>query len=164
MTDAQLVIEVDADEPVVGFRRFVDAPPEVVFAAWTEPDHLRHWWGPPELVLVTCECDARVAGLCRFVHRAHDGTEYAFSGEYREVDRPRRLVRTFAYDGAPLDSSLETLTFQPEASGTLVVSKSVFPSFAARNIYTNAGMQIGLRASQARLDAWLEATRIEWRT
>ncbi len=139
------------------FRRFVDAPPDVVFAVWTEPEHLRNWWGPRQFELVVCESDPRAGGRYRFVQRTPDGQEHRFDGVYREVDRPQRLVRTFVYAGAPDDESVETVTFQRDGRGTLITSMSIFPSFAARDVYAQAGMEAGLRESHHRLDAWLEA-------
>jgi uncharacterized protein YndB with AHSA1/START domain len=76
---------------------------------------------------------------------------------YREVARPHRLVRTFVYAGAPDDECVETVAFERDGGGTLIASRSVFPSFAARELYTQGGMQAGLRESHQRLDAWLEA-------
>jgi uncharacterized protein YndB with AHSA1/START domain len=157
VTNRRLDIEVPLGEPAVVFRRSVDAPPDLVFAVWTEPEHLRNWWGPRQLEFVVCESDPRPGGGYRFVQRAPDGHEHTFHGRYREVDRPQRLVRTFVYDGAPNDESVETVTFEPDGRGTLVTSTSVFPSFAARELYTQGGMEAGLRESHRRLDAWLEA-------
>ena len=157
MTNMRLAIEVPAGEPAVIFRRFVDAPPELVFAVWTEPEHLRNWWGPRQFELIVCESDPRAGGRYRFVQRAPDGQEHTFHGVYREVDRPRRLVRTFIYTDAPDDESVETVAFQRDGRGTLITSRSVFPSFAAREFYTQGGMEAGLRESHQRLDAWLEA-------
>jgi uncharacterized protein YndB with AHSA1/START domain len=74
----------------------------------------------------------------------------------REVDRPQRLVRTFVYAGATEDESVETITFLRDGHGTLITSTSVFPSFAARDFYAQAGMEAGLRESHQRLDEWLE--------
>jgi uncharacterized protein YndB with AHSA1/START domain len=156
VTSRRLAIEVPAGEPAVVFRRFVDAPAELVFAVWTEPQHLRNWWGPRQFELVVCESDPRAGGRYRFVQRAPDGQEHTFHGVYREVDRPHRLVRTFVYAGAPQDESVETVTFQRDGHGTLITSTSVFPSFAARELYTQAGMDAGLRESHHRLDEWLE--------
>jgi uncharacterized protein YndB with AHSA1/START domain len=113
--------------------------------------------GPAPLDLVVCESDPRAGGRYRFVQRAPDGQEHAFHGVHREVDRPHHLVRTFIYAGAPQDESVETLTFQPDGRGTLITSRSVFASFAAREFYAQAGMEFGLRESHQRLDAWLEA-------
>jgi uncharacterized protein YndB with AHSA1/START domain len=80
---------------------------------------------------------------------------------YREVNRPYRLVRSFVYAGPPNDESVETVTFQRDGRGTLITSRSVFPSFAAREFYAQAGMEAGLRESQLRLDEWLEAIHTE---
>jgi uncharacterized protein YndB with AHSA1/START domain len=57
------------DEPIIVFRRTFNAPAQLVFAAWTEPRHLRHWRGPRGFELVACEVDLRVGGGYRFVHR-----------------------------------------------------------------------------------------------
>ncbi len=156
MTNRRLEIEVPSGEPAVVFQRFVDAPPDLVFAVWTEPEHLRNWWGPRQFELVVCESDPRAGGRYRFVQRAPDGQEHTFDGVYREVDRPQRLVRTFVYAGAPEDESVETVTFLRDGRGTLITSTSVFPSFAARDFYAQRGMEAGLRESHQRLDEWLE--------
>jgi uncharacterized protein YndB with AHSA1/START domain len=158
VTDRRLTIDVPSGEPAVIFQRFIDAPPELVFAVWTEPEHLHHWWGPRQLELAVCESDPRAGGSYRFVQRAPDGQEHTFHGVYREVDRPHRLVRTFVYAGAPEDESVETVTFLRDGRSTLVTSRSVFPSFAAREFYAQGGMEAGLRESHQRLDEWLEAT------
>ncbi len=157
MSNGRLEIEVPSGEPAVVFRRFVDASPELVFALWTEPEHLRNWWGPRRFELVVCESDPRAGGRYRFVQRAPDGQEHTFLGVYREVERPHHFVRTFVYAGAPAVESVETLTFQRDGHGTLVTSRSVFPSLAAREFYAQAGMEAGLRESHQRLDEWLEA-------
>jgi uncharacterized protein YndB with AHSA1/START domain len=60
VTSRRLAIEVPPGEPVAVFRRFVDAPPGLVFAVWTEPEHLRNWWGPRQFELVVCESDPRI--------------------------------------------------------------------------------------------------------
>lgn len=156
MTGSGLGIETPRDEPAVVFERHLAAPPELVFAVWTEPEHLRHWWGPRQFELVVCESDPRPGGRYRFVQRGPDGQEHTFDGVYREVDRPSRLVRTFAYAEHPEHESVETLTFQRVRGGTLVTSRSVFPSFAARELYAQGGLEAGLRESQERLDAWLD--------
>ena len=157
MTNRRLEIEVPPGEPAVVFRRLVDAPPELVFAVWTEPEHLRNWWGPRQFELVVCEIDPRAGGQYRFVQRPPDGQEHAFHGVYREFDRPQRLVRTFVYAGAPDDESVETVTFQCDGRGTLITGASVFPSFSASEYYAQGGMEVGLRESNQRLDEWLGA-------
>ena len=84
--------------------------PGAVFEAWTKPEHLTQWLGPAYLELSVCEIDLRVGGAYRLVHRAPDGTEHGFYGEYLEVVRPSRLVMTFIYEGMPDARSVDAST------------------------------------------------------
>lgn len=76
-------------------RRF-DASPERVFDAWLDPEVARRWLFSDEgSEIVRAEVDARVGGSFSFVRRSGDG-DLEHVGEYLEIDRPRRLVFTFA--------------------------------------------------------------------
>ena len=153
----ELRISTPVDEAVVRFQRFVNAPPALVFEMWTDPEHLRHWWGPRALTLVVREIDLRVGGAYRFVSRAPDGQEFAFHGVYREVERPRQLVSTFVYEGLPDNEVVETVTFEPVNGGTLISSLSVHASLEARDAHIATGMEGGLTESHTRLDELLES-------
>jgi hypothetical protein len=85
-------LDVPAGEPVIRFNRFVAAPPDLVFRMFTEPEHLRRWWGPRYLELVVCDVDLRAGGPFRFVSRAPDGGEHPFSGEFVAVERAAAAV------------------------------------------------------------------------
>lgn len=148
-------VEAGVGEPSVTFRRDFAAPPNLVFAAWTEPNQIRAWRGPAELPVVACEVDLRVGGRYRIVHRGPDGREYGFHGEYRRIDPPRLLVSTFIHDAAPQHTAVETVSFEPVAGGTRVTGTSIFSSYQARDFYASTGMERGLLASHQRLDAWL---------
>ena len=75
--------------------RVVDAPRELVFDAWTKPEHITHWMlGPDGWTMPVCEIDLRVGGAWHFVWRRADGGEMEMRGEYREVAPPERLVST----------------------------------------------------------------------
>src|ERR1700761_8700064 len=124
MTSSQLAIPVPVDEPVIVFERILAAPPELVFDLWTNPDHLRNWWGPREFEMIAMDIDLRVGGGYRFVQRAPDGTEYAFHGRYRELDPPGRLVYTTVYEGAPDSEAVERFTFEAVEGGTLIRCRS----------------------------------------
>ena len=147
-----LEIEIPPDEPVMAYRRFVKAPPKLVFEAFTEPRHLRNWWGPSRLELVVCEIDLRVGGSYRFVSRAPDGQEFAFHGEYRVIDPPHKLEQTFVFDGAPDHYAVETATFEEVEGGTLVHGRSVHDTLMARDMHLANGMEAGMVESMERLD------------
>jgi uncharacterized protein YndB with AHSA1/START domain len=148
-----LEISVPADRPVIEFRRVVAAAPTLVFELFTEPRHLRNWWGPKELELVSFEVDLRVGGSYRYVHRAPDGVEHAFHGTYRQLDPPGRLTDTTSYEGAPDNEALDSFTFTAVDGGTLITCRSVHSSLATRDMYVVEGMQRGLTESHQRLDA-----------
>jgi uncharacterized protein YndB with AHSA1/START domain len=145
------------DEPVIVFRRAFQAPAALVFKAWTEPEHLRHWRVPRGFELVVCEVDFRVGGRYRFVHRAPDGSQHAFCGRYRQIERPSRLVSTFIYEAAPETEALDEVTFAENGGTTLVTGRSVFPTFRARELYAAAGAERGLAECHERLDELLAA-------
>ena len=152
MSGPRLEVMVPDDEPAIVFRRAFKAPAGLVFDAWTDPGHLRHWRGPRGFELVGCEVDLRVGGSYRFTHRAPDGGEHVFYGQYRQIERPSRLVSTFAYEGAPGAEALDEVTFEEVDGMTLVTGRSTFPTFQARELYLAGGAERGLAESHERLD------------
>jgi len=107
-------------------ERTFAATPEKVFDAWTNPEVLRRWWAAqPTWTSPGCEVDLRVGGHYRLSMRTDEGQIYAVGGEYREVDRPHRLVYTWCWEGTdgpdPSHVSLVTVEFRPDAAGTTVV-------------------------------------------
>jgi uncharacterized protein YndB with AHSA1/START domain len=110
----------------VRLERTFAATPEEVFDAWTSPEVLRRWWGAqPTWTSPGCEIDLRVGGSYMLRMCDEGGREYAVGGEYREVDRPRRLVYTWRWEGTdgpdPGTVSLVTVEFRSEPDGTTVV-------------------------------------------
>lgn len=87
MTDAATAQEIT-------ITRVFDAPRELVWKAWTEPDQLAQWWGPPGWTtpLDTITMDVRPGGAFRLTGISEDGTEMPQEGVYREVVEPERLV------------------------------------------------------------------------
>jgi uncharacterized protein YndB with AHSA1/START domain len=151
----RLELMAPRDEPVLVFRRAFRAPTRLVFETWTEPVHLRHWRVPRGFELVVCEVDLRVGGGYRLVHRAPDGSQHAFTGRYREIERPRLLVSTFTYEAAPDTEVLDEVTFEDARGTTLVTGRTVFPTFQARELYAAAGAERGLAQCHERLDELL---------
>jgi len=86
---------IPSDREIVSTRVF-DVPRRLVFEAWTKPEHVKRWYGLRVLTMTVCEIDLRPGGAYRYVLRGPDGTDYAFSGVYREIVPPSRLVYTWA--------------------------------------------------------------------
>ena len=88
--------------------RLINAPRELVFAAFTDPKHVRQWWGPRDFPVTHVEVDARVGGRWRNCLTSVDGRELWQHGVFREVVPPSRLVFTFVWEEAG-ERGLETL-------------------------------------------------------
>ncbi|ASO21739.1 uncharacterized protein YndB with AHSA1/START domain/dihydrofolate reductase [Actinoalloteichus hoggarensis] len=131
--------------------RVFRATPARVFRASTESELVARWLGPRELDLRVEEYDARPAGAYRYVHRDTTGQEYAFRGVFHTVTANTRIVKTFEFDGAPGQVSLETTELEDLGGRTRLRTRSVFPSVQARDAAIEAGMEHGVRDSMDRL-------------
>src|SRR5271154_3556738 len=86
-------VTTPTDREIV-ITRIFDAPRTLVFEAWTKAEHVAHWWDPSGVPLAVCEIDLRPNGVFRWVHGGPDGAGHAFTGAYREISAPEKLVFT----------------------------------------------------------------------
>jgi uncharacterized protein YndB with AHSA1/START domain len=108
--------------------------------------------------MLSCKIDLRPGGSWRFVQRGPDGNEYAFSGEYREVVRPERIVQTWNFEGIPPGhESLETLTLEEHNGKTKWTTRVLFKSVEDRDGLIQSGMEPGMRETMDRLAELLES-------
>lgn len=108
-------------EGEVTLTRIFDAPRELVFEAWTNPVHLKRWWGPHHFTNPVCEVDLKIGGAWKIVMRGPDGSEHTAQGVYREIVPPERLVFTNIVtdkDGKRLLEGLTTVGFADLAGKT----------------------------------------------
>jgi len=107
--------------PTLRMERTFNAPAQRVFDAWTSPEVLRRWWHAEHHWETTlAEVDLRVGGAVRVVMRDTDkDVEYGGGGQYLEIDRPRRLVFTWYWDGNATRQVIE-VDFE-EADGVTTV-------------------------------------------
>ncbi len=82
-------LTIDHAANVIRLVRDFEAPPPVIFDAWTQPEQVACWWDPAGDRLAVCEIDLRPGGSFKFVNRAHPETP--FTGSYREIEPPNRL-------------------------------------------------------------------------
>lgn len=129
-------------------RRF-DAPPEVVYRAFTDPELIPRWWGARRFNTTVDRMDVRRGGEWRFVTRNHDsGTEYAFRGVYHSVIAPSTTISTFEFEhGGPGYLQLVTESFEEVDGGTQYVQTSLFQSVADRDGWIPTDMDKGIRES-----------------
>jgi uncharacterized protein YndB with AHSA1/START domain len=146
-----ITVSTPAPTELVMSRTF-DAPRALVFAAHTEAEHLRHWWGrgnPLEVAI-----DFRVGGTWRFVETA-DGKQHAFRGEFREIAAPDTFTWTFEYEPMAGQIAVEKFVFTEEGGRTTVTSTTHFDSQQERDGMLQSGMEQGANQSYAALDAYL---------
>ena len=142
--------------------RLVNAPAQLVYEAFTRPEYLMQWLGPKAMPMVSCKSDLKVGGKWRFVHRMPGGQDLGFHGGFREIDGPKRLVRTFVYEPMPDMQALETLNLVEKAGKTTINTLTDHKSVEARDGHVNGGAEAGMTEGYARLDELL-ATLVEGR-
>jgi uncharacterized protein YndB with AHSA1/START domain len=84
----------ESEEQALVITRFFDAPRDLVFKAWTEPERLMRWWGPKGFTSPVCKIDLRPGGVYLNCMRSPEGKDYWSQGVYREIVRPERIVCT----------------------------------------------------------------------
>ncbi|MCF2505709.1 SRPBCC domain-containing protein [Dyadobacter sp. CY107] len=137
-------------------EREFDAPRELVFRAFSEPEFLLQWMGPGDMDMRIDKLDNRSGGSYRFVHSLRNGGgEFGFNGAIHEVAAPERVIRTFEFEGLPERGhvSLEFLTLS-ELPGdrTRLSIQSIFKSVDDRDGLLQSGMETGLNDGFRKLD------------
>ncbi|MGH2722794.1 MAG: SRPBCC family protein [Actinomycetota bacterium] len=153
----KLTVTTPSDREIVMTRVF-DAPRDLVFEAHSSCEHLSNWWGPKKYEIASCDLDFRPGGAWRIVHTA-PGEEHVFSGEYREIVRPERIVWTFEWGGAPGHGSVETLTLEEQDGKTTLTATSVFDTVEDRDGMLKSGMEEGAAETWDRLDEYLQTLK-----
>jgi uncharacterized protein YndB with AHSA1/START domain len=115
-----------ADREIVTTRVF-NAPRELVFKAWTEPEHLRRWWGPKGFTTTFHAFDLRPGGAWRFVMHGPDGTDYKNESVFVEIVKPERIV----FDHLSGPRFRVTATFEDLGGKTKITFRQLFESAAA---------------------------------
>jgi uncharacterized protein YndB with AHSA1/START domain len=103
----------------IEITRVYEAPRELVWRAWTVPEELVHWWGPPgwSTPLETVTMDVRPGGDFRLTSVSGDGTEMPVVGVYREVVEPERLVLDEPAEHGWHEGAESTVTFTDLGGG-----------------------------------------------
>jgi uncharacterized protein YndB with AHSA1/START domain len=146
-----ITVTTPTDRTIAMSRSFAAAR-DLVFAAHTQPEHVRRWWGRGNPLDV--EMDFTVGGKWRFVEHA-DGEEHAFHGEYREIDAPFSFTWTFEYEPMPGHVTTERYEFTEQDGRTTVSVVATFDNRADRDGMLQSGMENGAEQSYRALDAYL---------
>ena len=148
-------VQAPSGVPFIDVTRDFDAPRDLVFRAFTEPDLLVQWLGPRRFEMVIDEYDVRAGGSWRYVHRDDAGNEFGFHGVFHGDPSPDGFVQTFEFEGAPGHVSLDKLVLEEHDGHTTVHTHSVYQSVEARNAMVDNGMTEGMNDGFNRLDELL---------
>jgi uncharacterized protein YndB with AHSA1/START domain len=102
-------------------RRTIHATAEQLFEAWTQPEHLKRWWGPRPVRCVDAEIDLCVGGVYRIANQFPDGTILWIFGEFEVVNPPHKLVYTWRVDPQSQASERVAVEFEPRGDATDVI-------------------------------------------
>jgi uncharacterized protein YndB with AHSA1/START domain len=146
-------IERKSDRELVVTRTF-DAPPELVFKAWSQADLFRRWWMPKSVTgvsLVACEMDVRTGGKYRLEFGTSGSDTMAFYGKYLDVVPNERIVWT---NDEGEEGAVTTVTFAEEGGKTLLTFHEIYPSKEALD-EAMTGSAAGLPEQLEQLDELL---------
>lgn len=135
-------------------ERVFDAPRDLVWRAYTEPDLLAQWWGRGNKLVIE-RFEPERGGHWRFVEHGPDGV-FGFEGRFREVTPQERIAQTFEWDGMPGHVTVDTATFEDLGDGrTRIVTISLFHTTEERDGMLEMGMADGLSQGYEALDRLL---------
>ena len=109
-----------AIKPSLTLKRRLNAPPQTVYAAWTDPEKILKWFGPDSGPVEEAFTDVRVGGRYAVTFSTEDGEQHHVSGIYREVVPNQKLVFTWAWRTMPERESLVTVLIKPDGAGSIL--------------------------------------------
>ena len=128
-------------------ERVVDVPPDLVWMAWTKPEHIIKWFTPKPWTTTDCEIDLRPGGIFRTVMRSPEGKEFTNIGCFLEVVPNKRLVTTDALlpGYRPSENPFMTaiIHIEPQGSGTRYTAIAIHRDEAARKKHEEMGFHDG---------------------
>ena len=151
-SSGKLTVTLPSDKEILLSRTF-EAPRSLVFRAMTEPELVRRWWCCQEgFTMTVCEIEFRVGGRWRYAMVGPDGNEFAFKGEYLEIDAPSRIVSTEIFEPFPESPTLVTVTLEERDGVTHYSSLVRHETKEARDMHVSSGMEQGADMAFDRLE------------
>ncbi|HEY0720689.1 MAG TPA: SRPBCC family protein [Gammaproteobacteria bacterium] len=166
----ETAMEVSKSEHETIFTRLFAVPRQRLFSAWLDQELLAEWWGPHGFTNPVCITNPQPGGGLRIVMRSPQGIDQSLSGEYLEIDAPRRLVFTHTIDDAPAEfleqlnnyrhgaklsavpKLTTTLLFEEQEGKTRLTLRTRFASDSERDAFMKIGFPEGMAQSLERLE------------
>ncbi|MCQ6961931.1 SRPBCC domain-containing protein [Methanolobus chelungpuianus] len=149
---------VDKEKLEVVMTHVFNAPRDVVWEVYTNPDMIPQWWGPGNMTTTVDKMEVKEGGVWRYIQKDEQGNVNGFHGVYKEVREPEFLSDTFNYEPVgPGHELTETLRLEEIGEGkTRAVSTSYFNSIEDMEGVMQPGMEEGAAETYDRFDKLLE--------
>jgi uncharacterized protein YndB with AHSA1/START domain len=164
----KMISKVEGQELIL--ERVFDAPRELVFKAFSEAEHLKHWWGPRGWTLTVCNVDFRPGGIWHYCMKCINEDQKDFYGfeswgkaVYREIVEQEKVVYVDYFSDADgneaegMPSTLITMTFVEHEGKTKLVSRAQYASAEALKTVLDMGMEQGITETWDRLAEHLQS-------
>ncbi len=139
----------------ISITRLFDAPRELMWKVWTEPNHIAQWWGPKGFTNTIHKMDVRPGGVWDFIMHGPDGVDYPNKVFYHEVEKPKRLLYDHGEPGEPSYFHV-TVTFDDVAGKTKLTMTMLFTTAEQRNMVAEKyGAVEGLKQNMDKLGEYL---------
>ncbi|MCG8329769.1 MAG: SRPBCC domain-containing protein [Chitinophagales bacterium] len=145
----------DLNSRTVTIERTFNASLELVWEAWTKPEHIAHWWGPKGMDVKVEEHNFIVGGTWKYTMLMPDGNEFISEGEYIEIEEGRKIVTTANF--LPMTENVELhMLFEAKGEQTQFTFLVVHPTEEYRIQQEKMGIYNGWGSAFDRLEAFLE--------
>lgn len=140
--------EAPASEREIVITRVIDAPADVLFEAYANPEHCKKWFGPKGWPLTLCEMDFRVGGRFRFAMTGPSGKQNTpFGGEYLEIVTNKKIVFDNGFELPGAERMIVTYTYDEVDGKTAFTIHTLFSSVEAKNKHVGAGFEAGYNSA-----------------
>jgi uncharacterized protein YndB with AHSA1/START domain len=150
--------ENDLGKRTLTLRKTFDAPVELVWEAWTQPDHIAQWWGPKGMAIKVVEHNFKVGGKWKYVMPMPNGSEFISEGEYSEIVKLRKIVTSANF--RPMTEGVEVrVMFEKTGDKTNFVFSVVHPTEEYCKQQEKMGFYNGWGSTLSRLENHLGALK-----
>lgn len=149
-----MVNQADDAERVLITERVFNAPRDLVFKVWTDPEHIVNWYGPEGFNTRVDEYDFKVGGAWKYVMVGPNGSEKPIVGIFTEITPPERVVTSDTSEGA--FGLVVTVSFEDLGDKTKLTLHTLHTSVEQKNMHEEYGVMNGWQSSFNRVAEVLE--------
>jgi uncharacterized protein YndB with AHSA1/START domain len=144
--------ENDLAKRTLSLKKTFDAPVDLVWEAWTQPEHIAQWWGPKGMPLTVVEHNFKVGGTWKYVMPMPNGSEFISEGQYSEIVRFQRIVTSANF--RPMTEGVEIrVLFEKNGDKTNFTFSVIHPTEEYKQQQEKMGFYNGWGSTFTRFEA-----------